>query len=94
MMRGMRKRPRIYDHRLRELVRRTGDNGVAVRLGVPRSTAHGWLSTKERDVLSCDVFDMDAAALQDEVLRLRRRICVLATVVRLLMVLVRASGAR
>jgi hypothetical protein len=32
-----------YDHRLRDLVRRTGDMSVATDLGVPRSTARGWL---------------------------------------------------
>jgi hypothetical protein len=32
-----------YDHRLRSLVQRTGDVSVATHLGVPRSTARGWL---------------------------------------------------
>jgi hypothetical protein len=32
-----------YDHRLRNLVHRTGDVTVAIDLGVPRSTARGWL---------------------------------------------------
>ena len=32
-----------YDHRLRHLVQRTGDVTVAANLGVPRSTARGWL---------------------------------------------------
>lgn len=93
-MRGVGKRPRIYDHRLRELVRTTGDTGIVLRLGVPRSTADGWLHAEESDVVRCDVLDMDNTALQAEVLRLRRRICVLPTVVRLLLVLVRLSGAR
>jgi hypothetical protein len=30
-----------YDHRLRDLVRRTGDVTVATELGVPRLTARG-----------------------------------------------------
>jgi putative transposase len=33
-----------YDHRLRNLVQRTGNVTIATRLGVPRSTARGWLS--------------------------------------------------
>jgi hypothetical protein len=37
------RRQRIYDHRLRELVRRTGDASLAMDLGVPRSTAVGWV---------------------------------------------------
>jgi len=32
-----------YDHRLRDLVHRTGDVTIATDLGVPRSTARGWL---------------------------------------------------
>jgi hypothetical protein len=32
-----------YDHRLRHLVQRTGDMTVATDLGIPRSTACGWL---------------------------------------------------
>jgi hypothetical protein len=38
-----RSRPqRRYDHRLRDLVQRTGDLTIATDLGVPRSTARGW----------------------------------------------------
>jgi hypothetical protein len=32
-----------YDHRLRNLVQSTRDVTVATELGVPRSTARGWL---------------------------------------------------
>ena len=32
-----------YDHRLRDLVQRAGDLTIATKLGVPRSTARGWL---------------------------------------------------
>ncbi len=53
---GARKRPMIrpmptmgrpqqrYDHRLRHLVQRTGGVPVATDLGVPRSTARGWVT--------------------------------------------------
>jgi len=34
---------RVYDHRMREWVRDTGDLRIATGLGVPRSTAAGWL---------------------------------------------------
>jgi hypothetical protein len=37
-----------YDHRLRNLVERTGDVTVATDLGVPRSTARGWLGERQR----------------------------------------------
>ena len=35
-----------YDHRLRHLVHRLGDVNLATNLGVPRSTARGWLGRR------------------------------------------------
>jgi hypothetical protein len=35
------RRQQRYDHRLRDLVQRTGDVTIATNLGVPRSTARG-----------------------------------------------------
>ena len=63
-----------YDYRLRRLIQTTGDLDLAVRHGVPRSTARGWLKQIRTDVVSIDVLDMDAEALQREVLFLRRRL--------------------
>ena len=37
------RRQGIYDHRLVHLIQKTGDATIATRLGVPRSTAAGWL---------------------------------------------------
>lgn len=91
MARGER-RQRIYDHRLRELVRRTGDVSIATDLGVPRSTATGWLGGKAQPVVSVDVLAMSAVELQAEVVKLRRRAQTLSAVVRLLMTLLRVSG--
>src|SRR5215471_742283 len=56
-----------YDHRLRELVRRTGDLTIATDLGVPRSTARGWLRTPPTVVVSLDVADMTERELRQEV---------------------------
>jgi hypothetical protein len=39
-----RRQQRTYDHRLRELVRETGDPAIATRLGVPvppKNSVHG-----------------------------------------------------
>lgn len=47
-----RRQQRTYDHRLRELVRETGDLTVATKLGVPRSTAAGWLRGGKQDVIT------------------------------------------
>ena len=47
-----------YDHRLRNLVHRTGDVTVATDLGVPRSTARGGLSAAPTVVVCLDVADL------------------------------------
>lgn len=64
-----------YDHRLRELVRATGDVALATRLGVPRSTAAGWLRGARTRVVAV----------------LRRRVCRLQALLRVLLAVVRAS---
>ena len=63
-----------YDHRLRDLVRSAGDISHATRLGIPRSTAFGWLSTNQSEVVTLDVTDKDLINLQKEVLILRKRV--------------------
>jgi hypothetical protein len=79
-----------YDHRLRDLVRRTQDVTLATRLGVPRSTAAGWLRQPDRTTVTVDVLSKDAENLQAEVIRLRRRVQKLRAVVRLLVSMLRA----
>ena len=44
-----------YEHRLRTLVQRTGDVTVATDLGVPSSTARGWLAETPTVVVCLDV---------------------------------------
>ncbi len=79
-----------YDHRLRDLVRRTADVTLATSRGVPRSTAAGWLRQAGRTTVTIDVLPKDAQDLQAEIIRLRRRIQKLRAVVRLLIALLRA----
>ena len=81
-----------YDHRLRDLVHRTRDVTIATDLGVPRSTARGWLRTAPEVVVSLDVTHLNEPELQHEILQLRRRIEKLATLLRLVLALLRASG--
>src|SRR5580698_5532984 len=63
-----------YDHRLRHLVHRTGDVTVATDLGVPRSTARGWLGAAPTFVVCLDVADLTEPELRQEALKLRRRV--------------------
>jgi hypothetical protein len=81
-----------YDHRLRDLVRSTGNIEHATRRGIPRSTARGWLSARRARVVSLDVVDQDRLRLQEEVLALRRRLDRLVAVLRLMVVLWKVSG--
>lgn len=83
---------RIYDHRLRELVRRSSDVTIATGVGVPRSTAAGWLRRPHPLVVTADPLSIRETQLQAEVVRLRRRVRCLRAVIRLLIALVQALG--
>ena len=63
-----------YDHRLRDLVQGTGDVTIATDLGVPRSTARGWLDQAPKVVVSVDVTHAEESELRQEILELRRRV--------------------
>ena len=65
---------RRYDHRLRDLVQRTGDATIATDLGVPRSTARGWPHAAPRVVVGLEVADLTEPELRQEILRLRQRV--------------------
>ncbi len=47
-----------YDHRLRDFVRLSGNIKHATQLGVPRSTARGWLTSDPVAIVSVDVSGM------------------------------------
>ena len=81
-----------YDHRLRDLVQRTGDVTIATDLGVPRSTARGLLGQTPNVVVTLDATDLTAAELQQEVVKLRRRVKKLTALLRLALALLRSSG--
>jgi putative transposase len=83
---------RRYDHRLRDLVRRTGNATIATDLGVPRSTARGWLREAPKVVVSLDVTNLKTLELQQEILTLRRRVRKLTALLRLALALLQSSG--
>ena len=83
---------RRYDHRLRELVQTTGDVELATRHGVPRSTARGWLTKTNTEVVSLAVLEWDTVQLQHEVILLRRRIDKLVALLRLVVIVLKVSG--
>src|SRR5262245_43241485 len=81
-----------YDHRLRELVRDTGNVTIATDLGVPRSTARGGLGKAPAVVVSLDVTNLKTSELQQEIMALRRRVRKLTALLRLALTLLRSSG--
>ena len=88
------RRQQRYDHRLRDLVQRAGDVTIATDLGVPRSTARGWLGGSPTVVVGLDVVDLTEPELRQEVLKLRRRVQKLSALLRLALALLRTSGFR
>ena len=82
---------KVYDHRLKSLVRETGDIQLAVENRVPRSTARGWISASAESVVTLDVFDARKSELEREVLRLRKRNQILATLLRILVVAMKVT---
>jgi hypothetical protein len=83
-----------YDHRLRDLVQRTGDLTIATNLGIPRSTARGWLGAAPPVVVSLELANLTEPELRQEILKLRRRVRKLAALLRLALALLQTSGFR
>ncbi len=81
-----------YDHRLQELVRSSGDIHLATRIGVPRSTASGWLRKEISTVVSMNVSSTSKKDLEAEVLKLRKRIELLTVLLRAVVAFVKAAG--
>ena len=69
-----------------------GDPTIATDLGVPRSTARGWLGALPSVAVSVDVANLTEPELRQEILKLRRRIEKLAALLRLALALLHTSG--
>lgn len=83
---------RTYDHRLRQFVCATGDTTHAIRIGVPRSTANGWLLPRKMPVVSLTQFGQHIESLEIELARLRIQVASLRHLVRLLLLILKISG--
>ena len=84
-----RRRPQIYDHRLIQLVQETRDPSIATTMGIPRSTVAGWLKRGPRPVTTAPAPDATVHELQRKLARVEKRCRRLASVLRLLFVLLR-----
>jgi putative transposase len=83
------RRQKSYDHRLVQLVRDTRDATIATRVGVPRSTASGWIRRAPRPVTSTAATDPALAELRARVARLEKRVELLRAVLRILFALLK-----
>jgi hypothetical protein len=84
----------VYDPRVRELVRATGDPDLFPELGIPRSTAAGWLRGAFKPAVGTQAVSKSEVELHARLAKLERRIQVLVAVLRLLVALVRVSDCR
>src|SRR5262245_64782799 len=92
LMTTSRRPQQRYDHRLREFVRATGNVTLVTDLGVPRSTARGWLRKAPAVVVSLDVTDLRTSELQQEIVALRRCVRKLTALLGLTLALLRSAG--
>jgi putative transposase len=83
------RRLRTYDHRLVELVQRTGDIDIATRRGVPRSTARGWMCQDREPVVTVPILEQTPAELHARIARLERRVRRLGAMLRVVLALLR-----
>ena len=80
-----------YDHRLVELVRRTGDIEYATRMGVPRTTAAGWTRVRAQPVVTAALCTESIEELQARVARLEKRVQRLRAIVSVVLALLRIA---
>ena len=78
-----------YDHRLVRLVQETADITIATKLGVPRSTAAGWVRRAKKPVTTAPDLDSSPDRLRARVLKLERRLRLLLAVLRVLFAVIR-----
>ena len=74
------------------MIHSTGNIGLAVQNGIPRSTAKDWLRRPAPDVVTLDIAAMTEEALRHEIVALRQCDDRLVAILRLLVVLIKISG--
>jgi hypothetical protein len=82
-----RRTPQKYDPRLVRLVQDTGDPSIATSLGVPRTTATGWLRRARADVVTSPALEATPLELVARVARLERRVRRLTALLRIVVAL-------
>lgn len=84
---------RSYDHRIRQAVVEAGSIDLFPALEIPDSTLRSWLQRGPANVVALADEDAEVSVLRARLANLERRVDVLSAVVRLLVTLVRVTGA-
>jgi len=84
----------VYDPRVRELVRATGDPDLFPELNIPRSTVAGWLRGSFKPAVGTEALLQTEVESHARLRKLERQIQILLAVMRLLLALARVSGCR
>ncbi|MCG3133002.1 MAG: hypothetical protein HMLKMBBP_00088 [Planctomycetes bacterium] len=84
-----RRARKSYDPRLVTLVRDSGDAALAMRLGVPRTTAAGWLRRAPSSIVTAPDLVATNTALLARVAHLEKRVRRMAAFLRILLVILR-----
>ena len=84
----------VYDPRIRELIRATGNPDLFPELDIPRFTISGWLRGDFKPAVGAQALSQSEVELHARVAKLATRVQILLAVVRLLLALVRVSGCR
>jgi hypothetical protein len=80
---------RTCDHRLVRLVQDTGDITIATGVGVPRSTATGWLRRATRDITTVSTYETSSADLRARLARMEARLRRCQALLRVLLAVLR-----
>ena len=83
--------PRVYDHRIREQIVRTGNPDLFPELAIPRRTALSWIRRGTRAVVTLDEPGWEPAH-HARIAKLERRVALLSAILRLVLTLLRISG--
>ena len=83
--------PRVYDHRIREQVVRTGNPDLFPEFESPRKTALSWIRRGMREVVTLDDQGWEPAH-HVRIAKLERRVAMLSAILRLVLALLRISG--
>jgi hypothetical protein len=86
------RRRRTYDHRLRDAIAATGNPHLFRDVAIPRSTRRTWAGGDVRPVIAAVDVELEVYNLLDQVDQLRQRAKVQATVIGLLMRLLKLCG--